>query len=472
MSTRATPELVAFLAQPRTGAVREAMLRHPTASQAAVVGKVNIGQPGVYWGMFKRLKGYSAAAFVAVPRAVIIERWWRRVRLALALESIALICLAWFMGRTLRSQRQSVALAREYTEQHKRLEQLQDLYQALLSAGNVILKSSTDTDMLNSICGDLAKYGLFGAVWVARPDADGHLHAIAASDGDVARAVDDLALALGDGVGPLGRAWVSGRLEYNNDHRDDPTLSNRRAVLEQMGWVSGLAVPIRRGGRQYAILALAGRQTGMFDEEVRSLVAQIALQLGHGLDELDLKQDLERELMKQDYLARHDPLTGLPNRLEFLEQLPRALARARRQKTLLAVGILDLDDFKPVNDTWGHAAGDAILQELGRRLGATLRETDFVARLGGDEFAFLLEGLPHAECLSLAAARIHATIEEPFALSGGRIARVGLSLGVTLYPQDDEDADTLLNHADTALYSVKERKGKRALWWQLWNAAA
>ena len=472
MSTRATPELVAFLSQPRTGAVRDAMLRHPTASQAPIVGKVNIGEPGIYWGMFKRLTGYSAAAFVVVPRSVIIQRWWHRVRLALALEVLALISLAWFMRRTLRSQQQSVFLAQQYTEQHGRLEQLQGLYQGLLSAGNVILRASTDTDMLNNICKDLAECGLFNAVWVARPDAAGRMQAVAVSDDNVGQLVERLDLVLDDGVGPIGRAWVSGHLEYNNDHRDDPTLDPLRSTLEEMGWISGIAAPIQRSSRRYAVLALVGRQTGLFDEKVRTLVEQIALQIGHGLDELDLKQELEQELMKQDYLARHDQLTGLPNRLEFLERLPRALARARRQKTLLAVGILDLDDFKPVNDTWGHAAGDVILQELGRRLSTALRETDFVARLGGDEFAFLLEGLPHPECLSFAVARIHATVEEPFTLSGDRIARVGLSLGVTLYPQDDEDADTLLNHADTALYAVKDSKGKRTTWWQLWSAAA
>ncbi len=472
MSMQATPSLVAFLAQPRTGAVREAMLRDSRALQAPVVGAVNIGQAGIYWGMFKRLSGYSAAAFVVVPREVVVSRWWHRVRLALMLELLALIGSAWFVRRTLRSQRQSVVLAQQQTDQRKRLERLQGLYQALLSAGNVILRSSSDVDMLNGICKDMATCGLFEAVWVAQPNAEGRLHAIAASDSDIAKGVDQLALEVSETVGPTGRAWVSGCLEYDNDYRDDPTLDGRRATLDAMGWVSGLAVPIQRGSHRYAVLALAGRHTGLFDEEVRTLVAQIALQVGQGLDDLDLKRNLEQELMKQDYLARHDVLTNLPNRLEFLERLPPALARARRQKTMLAVGLLDLDDFKPVNDTWGHAAGDAILQELGRRLINALRETDFVARLGGDEFAFLLEGLTHPESLSLAVARIHATVEEPFALSGGRIARVGLSLGVTLYPQDDEDADTLLNHADTALYAVKDSKGKRATWWRLWNAAA
>ena len=101
-----------------------------------------------------------------------------------------------------------------------------------------------------------------------------------------------------------------------------------------------------------------------------------------------------------------------------------------------------------------------------------MRETDLVARLGGDEFAFLLEGLSQPDCLPRALARIHAAVEAPFVLSGGRSVRVGLSLGVTLYPYDDAEADTLLSHADTALYEIKAVKGARADWWRPWRPPA
>ena len=261
-------------------------------------------------------------------------------------------------------------------------------------------------------------------------------------------------------------------MQYNNDHRSDPSLASRRALLQEKGWVAGVAAPIRRNDAQYAVLGLAGSQVGMFDEEVLALVAQIAQQLGQGLDELDLKHNLEQERSKQGYLARHDALTGLPNRMALLERLPQALARARRNKTLLAVGIMDLDDFKPVNDTWGHAAGDAVLRQLGRRLPAAVRETDLVARLGGDEFAFILEGLGRAEDLPVALARIHAAVTTPFTLSAGSSARVDLSLGVTLYPQDDAETDALLSHADTALYEIKAAKPARPHWWRLWGPPA
>lgn len=475
-----SPErLVEFLNQRRTGAVRAAMLRHPELPQAPVVGRLNIGPPIVHWGIFARLRGFPCASVVLMPRSVVVKRWWRRVWFPLLLESFALVGGAWLIRRTLRVQKQVLALTverqaheRRQAAQRARLERLQGLYQALLSAGDVILKSSADIAMLNDICRHLAQCGLFVDAWVVRPDAEGRFHSLAASAADTAGSVERLALSVRDPSGPVARAWLNDRLEYNNDHRDDPSLASRRAQLDARGWVSGVAIPIHRGGKPYAILGLAGGQVGLFDAEVLTLAAQIGRQLSQGLDELDHKQSLEDERGKQGYLARHDALTGLPNRLAYTEQLPRALARARRHKSLLAVGIMDLDDFKPINDTWGHATGDEVLRELGRRLLAAVRETDLAARLGGDEFAFLLEGLSQADCLPRALARIHAAVEAPFVLSGGRSARVGLSLGVTLYPYDDAEADALLSHADTALYEIKARKGARAHWWRLWQPPA
>ena len=167
--------------------------------------------------------------------------------------------------------------------------------------------------------------------------------------------------------------------------------------------------------------------------------------------------------------AYSDPLTGLPNRLALQQRLPLALAQAKRNGTLLAVGFMDLDDFKPVNDTWGHAAGDALLQSLAKRLRSCMRGTDLVARLGGDEFVLVFEGLTRSDDLMAALRRIHTAVEQPFALPGGHRAQVGISLGLTLYPDDDSDADLLLRHADAALYASKLHKIDRPHWWRLWG---
>ncbi len=166
--------------------------------------------------------------------------------------------------------------------------------------------------------------------------------------------------------------------------------------------------------------------------------------------------------------ARRDALTRLPNRLALLEYLPAAIARARRSGALMAVGMLDLDDFKSVNDRFGHAGGDALLIELSRRVPALVRAGDFVARLGGDEFLFVFEGLSTADAqaqLDRALARIHQAVERAFDLGEGRQARIGMSMGLALFPHDGEHAEALLRRADAAMYAVKQAKGTRKRWW-------
>ncbi|WCE93162.1 EAL domain-containing protein [Acidithiobacillus ferriphilus] len=152
----------------------------------------------------------------------------------------------------------------------------------------------------------------------------------------------------------------------------------------------------------------------------------------------------------------HDFLTNLPNREGLRRIFDQALARSDRQERLLAVGFLDIDDFKPVNDTYGHAAGDVLLQEMASRLQSALRQTDTVARLGGDEFVLLLEGLRSMDELDQVLARLQASIAQPFNVNG-EVINIHASLGLSIYPFDDGDADILLRHADQAMYGAKTR---------------
>ncbi|MCX8085956.1 MAG: EAL domain-containing protein [Rhodocyclaceae bacterium] len=154
-------------------------------------------------------------------------------------------------------------------------------------------------------------------------------------------------------------------------------------------------------------------------------------------------------------LAHYDPLTHLPNRALLGDRLRQALAAAQRSGELLAICYLDLDGFKPVNDTLGHAAGDELLREIARRLEASIRGGDTVARLGGDEFVLLLGKLAGLAELEIALTRILSAIHQPIAIGDQEVSVSG-SLGVTLYPLDDSDADTLLRHADQAMYRAKE----------------
>ena len=149
-----------------------------------------------------------------------------------------------------------------------------------------------------------------------------------------------------------------------------------------------------------------------------------------------------------------DPLTALPNRALFMDRLEMARDQTLRHERLLGVAILDLDGFKQVNDHLGHGAGDQLLQAVAQRLQAQLRAGDTLARMGGDEFGLLLSSLEHPDDLEGVCERLLVAIREPLEIHGEAVSVSG-SIGVTLYPVDDSDASTLLQHADVALYAAK-----------------
>jgi diguanylate cyclase (GGDEF)-like protein/PAS domain S-box-containing protein len=156
------------------------------------------------------------------------------------------------------------------------------------------------------------------------------------------------------------------------------------------------------------------------------------------------------------YLAHHDALTGLPNRALLNLRLRHSLERAAREGGRCAVVFLDLDGFKKVNDDLGHEAGDELLQRAADRMRRRLRENDTLARLGGDEFVMVLEQVHFKEDAQGVARSLVTELAGPFRLADGRVARVGASVGLSLFPDDASDARSLLKCADTALYEAKQ----------------
>jgi diguanylate cyclase (GGDEF)-like protein/PAS domain S-box-containing protein len=170
-------------------------------------------------------------------------------------------------------------------------------------------------------------------------------------------------------------------------------------------------------------------------------------------------QDISERKNHQEQLERqanHDMLTGLPNRILLADRIEQSIARASRLGYFLAVVFIDLDNFKFINDSLGHSAGDELLKEIASRLQQCLRHTDTVARLGGDEFVLLLGDHYLVQSVIGQLRRVLAEIARPLQLSG-REFKISASLGVAMYPQDGEDTDTLLKHADIAMYAAKNR---------------
>jgi len=161
--------------------------------------------------------------------------------------------------------------------------------------------------------------------------------------------------------------------------------------------------------------------------------------------------------------ATHDELTKLPNRLLLADRFKQAMFSAARHKTMLAVCMMDLDEFKPVNDTYGHAVGDQLLVEVAGRLKAHLRQEDTVARLGGDEFVILIGGVHNKPELFQMLQRIREAIAEPYSIENNEL-EISCSMGVTMYPEEDVDADMLLRHADQAMFAAK-KAGRNRMYW-------
>lgn len=156
------------------------------------------------------------------------------------------------------------------------------------------------------------------------------------------------------------------------------------------------------------------------------------------------------------HMAHHDALTDLPNRILLEDRLSQAIVQARRDQNHVGVLFIDLDHFKHVNDSLGHHVGDALLMEVAQRLRACVREGDSVARIGGDEFVISLPQLADSHNAAQVAEKIVATLSSSILLNGHDL-HIGASVGISLYPEDGEDAETLLRAADTAMYNAKEK---------------
>ena len=172
---------------------------------------------------------------------------------------------------------------------------------------------------------------------------------------------------------------------------------------------------------------------------------------GTGTD-ITAKHEAEQKIQ---FLAYHDPLTGLPNRVLLEDRLEQAIAQAERGQHGLALVFMDLDNFKKINDSLGHAAGDALLKEVATRLKCCVRDTDTISRQGGDEFVLVLGGLHGSEGSLPVLTKIMESLQEPFVCEGNELS-TSASMGVALYPQDGDNFDILRKKADMAMYRAKE----------------
>lgn len=218
---------------------------------------------------------------------------------------------------------------------------------------------------------------------------------------------------------------------------------------------------IQESNSNIPIVVLSGQDSESLATKIVQSGAQDYLVKGQGDGHLiskALRYAIERKRIQEglSYLAQYDSLTGLANRNLFRERLGRALIRADRNKSLVALMFIDLDRFKNINDTLGHDAGDKLLIEVSKRLEKCTRDGDTVARLGGDEFTVILEDINHVDDAANVARKILVALEPAIKLDEHEVFMTP-SIGVTIYPVDDTSENNLLKNADTAMYRAKER---------------
>jgi len=212
-------------------------------------------------------------------------------------------------------------------------------------------------------------------------------------------------------------------------------------ILASENELENCLVAIKNGAQEYLI-----------DEQLNKQALYLAITFA-----IERKKR-ELELL---YMANHDPLTGLPNRRLFSDRLERGMKRFYRKTDLLSLGVmlLDLDDFKRVNDLYGHQIGDRVLSEIGYRLKNRLRKNDTVARLGGDEFVIILEGVTNESIGTFVAKELVRIIQQPILIDQHQITVTG-SIGIAYYPNHGQDVEDLLGKADQAMYRAKNLEEK------------
>lgn len=226
-------------------------------------------------------------------------------------------------------------------------------------------------------------------------------------------------------------------------------------VAVGVGFISG-AIPLRIDFNHYMLQWSSWASMWALFGVLAAIAFHATGVTQHAL--LDLLDETERQRDRIAHLALHDPLTGLPQWRLAQDRFAVALAQARRSRSSIAVLFLDLDGFKSVNDSFGHDAGDHVLQTTAARLSERVRAEDTVARISGDEFVVILAGVVTPGIIAARAREIIASVSQPV-VHAGQSLTVGISIGIAMFPDDAEDLDTLKQLADQAMYRVK-RAGK------------
>lgn len=399
-----------------------------------------------------KLAGLNAGAEDFLTKPIDRVELWVRVRNLLRLKECNDV-----LAEQNQLLEQAVRGRNEEITERKRAEtqiiRLNRLYGIVSGINAAIVRTRNRQELFTEACHIAVEHGQFRMAWIGSVDSKGTgLSPLAWSGFDegyfdkITQAIrnnkaDTLVLAV--------RALQEKTPVVCNDIDSDPQFAHWRIDALQRGYRSMGAFPLMGDSQPVGLFVLYAPELNFFDVEEIKLLTELTANISYALEYLKKEEKL-------NYLAYHDVLTGLPGRTLFHDRLVQAVTNAHRHGDKLGVLFIDLDHFKNINDSLGHYVGDMLLKQVAALFTACMREDDTVARLGGDEFVVILASMASEDEAWMVSQKILKLMTEPFTIEAHELF-VTCSIGIALYPKDGDDAKTLLQSADGALYLAKNK---------------
>ena len=331
----------------------------------------------------------------------------------------------------------------------------------LIACNQALVRATDESTLLSHICGIVQKISGYPFVWVGYVDEKEtrKVLPVALAETEIGALFPVVSHVSCDdeetGRGVTGTAIRTGKTIVVHTMQTAYNYAPWNEFLVAHGIVSAISIPLKAGQKILGALTVYSTLPNTFtDDEVR-IVEEMADNLAYGITALRADAARVRHAQQLEYFANHDVLTGLVNRNCLSQRLKQAISTAQRYEHLVAVLLLDLDHFKVINDSLGHAAGDALLKAVAGRLHSCVRDTDTVARLGGDEFVILMPDMVDDEAAVLVARKVLDVLSQSFSIESHTLY-ISASIGVSLYPADGENEETLLKNVDMAMYRAKQ----------------
>lgn len=354
------------------------------------------------------------------------------------------------LARSLNEMADSLEAREEESERHlTRIARLNRIYTVLSGINSAIIRSMSKDDLLKEACRIAVEHGSFTLAWAALSDDSGQLYP-AAWAGRGKEYIDALMEHMNPEAvtQPLAmRAILEDHEILDGDFEKDIRLAPWKELAAKYGYRSVAAFPLRVEGRPVGALSLYSDDASFFDDEEESrLLLELASDTSFGLEKIKKEKLL-------DYLSRYDKLTGLVNRWVFEDHLNLGVSRAKYSHRVVAVAMLDIEDFSGINDTLGHRAGDDVLKTLAGYLAASVREGDTVARLGNDIFGVILQDLAGREDAVMVVEKIIGGLPASITVAGEEVF-IRVASGIAIHPEDGATTQELMQNTELAIHAT------------------